>query len=297
MMLNNHEPEQFRESAPLLRFWLAVRQDTVALASLYLFCFLIFLVVSGYLIAPYSADRQFVGLELMPPSWGENGQIKHFFGTDDLGRDMLSRVLYGFYYTVGSALAITFAIALIGGAIGILAGTKKGGSLFILSHLFDTFLFIPILLIAIIIATLMTPSLINAMLAIFLALLPHFIHKIYQRTQQELKREYVTTLILDGATKRELIKQVILPNLSVVAVKELSHILVIAILDISALSFIALGAEPPLPEWGAMIRDTMDLVYIAPWTVALPGFAIIFSILIVTLTSNSLVRVLQKYRN
>lgn len=296
-MLNNHEPEQFRESVYLRRIWQGIRQDSLALVSLNLFALLLGLIVLGYLIAPYTADEQFVGLELMPPSWNEKGQIRHFFGTDDLGRDILSRVLYGFYYTVGSAFVITVAIALLGGAIGILAGTKKSGSVFILSHLFDTFLFTPILLIAIIIATLMTPSLMNAMLAIFLALLPHFIHKIYQRTQQELKREYVITLILDGARKRDLIRYVVLPNLGVVAVKALSHIFVIAILDISALSFIALGAEPPLPEWGAMIRDAMDLVYIAPWTVALPGFAIVLSILIVTLTSNSVVRVLQRYRH
>lgn len=295
-MLSNREPEQFRESAYFRSLWGRFREDRLAVVSLLLFGGLAILVLLGYAIAPYAADRQFIGLELMPPSWQDTGQISHFFGTDDLGRDIFSRVLYGFYYTVGSAMLITVAIALIGGTIGILAGTKKGGSIWILSHLFDTFLFIPILLIAIIIATLMTPSLVNAMLAIFLALLPHFIHKIYQMTQAELKREYVLTLILDGARKRDLIRQVILPNLGVVAVKELSHICVIAILDISALSFIALGAGRSTPEWGAMIRDAMDLIYLAPWTVVLPGMAIMVSILIITLLGNSLVRVLQKYR-
>lgn len=295
-MRNNQEPEQFRESAYLRRFWLALRKDAIALISVYLFIGLMTLILLGYIIAPYPAEQQFIGLELMPPSWSDAGQISHFFGTDNLGRDIFSRILYGFYYTVGSAAVITFAIALLGGVIGILAGTKKGSSIFILSHLFDTFLVTPILLIAIIIATLMTPSLVNAMLAIFLALLPHFIHKIYQTTQRELKREYVVTLILDGASKRELIRQVILPNLTVVAVKELSHIFVIAILDISALSFIALGARSPMPEWGAMIRDSMDLIYIAPWTVVLPGVAIVLSILIVTMLGNSVVRVLEKYR-
>lgn len=178
----------------------------------------------------------------------------------------------------------------------MLAGSKRGGSTFILSHLFDTFLFIPVLLIAIIIATLMTPSLLNAMLAVFLALLPHFIHSIYQMTQRELQREYVMTLVLDGAKKSDLIKQVILPNLSVVAVRDLSHIFVIAILDMSALSFIALGAVSPMAEWGAMIRDSMELIYIAPWTVVLPGVAIIFSILVVTLAGNGVVRVLERSR-
>lgn len=293
----NKDPEQFREFDYMRQFWRTLRQDTAALISCYMFMLLMGLICFGHLLAPYADDQQFVGLELLSPSWSSTGQIKHFFGTDDLGRDIFSRVLSGFYYTVGAALVITLAIGIIGGVIGILAGTKKGGSIFILSHLFDTFLFIPILLIAIIIATLMTPSLLNAMLAIFLALLPHFIHRIYQTTQRELKREYVLTLILDGAKKQDLIKQVILPNLTVVAVRELSHIFVIAILDISALSFIALGAVSPMAEWGAMIRDSMDLIYLAPWTVVLPGMAIILSILVVTLFGNSIVRVLEKYRD
>lgn len=295
-MSNHYEPELFREAAYWQRFWQTLRRDKMALISLYLFAFLCILVWFGYIIAPYDADQQFIGSELMPPSWSNEGKISHFFGTDNLGRDVFSRVLYGFYYTVGSAMLITFAIAVIGGVIGIFAGTKKGSSVFILSHLFDTFLFTPILLIAIIIATLMTPSLMNAMLAIFLALLPHFIHKIYQLTQRELKREYVVTMILDGARKRDLIRWVILPNLSVVAAKELSHIFVIAVLDISALSFIALGARSPTAEWGAMIRDSMDLIYIAPWTVVLPGLAIVLSILIITMLGNSVVRVLRQYR-
>lgn len=290
------DPEQFRETARIQSFWFALRQDTLALISLYLFLLVLGLTFIGYLIAPYSADQQFIGLELMPPSWSNNGQISHFFGTDDLGRDIFSRILYGFYYTVGSALLITLAIALIGGVIGVWAGTKKSSSSFLLSHLFDTFLFTPILLIAIIIATLMEASLLNAMLAIFLAMLPHFIHKIYQTTQRELQREYVVTLRLDGATRKHLIQQVILPNLTIVAVKELSHIFVIAVLDISALSFISLGAKSPTPEWGAMIRDSMELIYSAPWTVILPGMAIVFVIFIITMLGNGVARVLEKYR-
>lgn len=301
-MLNNpikiaQDPEAFREVAYWRPFWRALRQDTFALISTYLFGLLLVLVCFGYALAPYAEDQQFSEVILLPPSWQAAGEIHHFLGTDDLGRDLFSRLLSGFYYTVGSALVITLAIGVIGGAIGIMAATKQSRSNMILSHLFDTFLFIPVLLIAIIIATLMTPSLLNAMLAIFLALLPHFIHQVYQTTQRILQREYVLTLVLDGAKRTDLIVQVILPALTVVAVKGLSHLFVIAILDISALSFIALGASSPTAEWGAMIRDSMDLIYLAPWTVVMPGVAIIFSILIVTAFGNGLVRVLGGYRD
>ncbi|OAQ15046.1 peptide ABC transporter permease [Bibersteinia trehalosi Y31] len=296
-MLNNQEPEQFRQQDYFRQFWQQLRKDRLALISLVLFIALLILVFAGYLLAPYSSDQQFVGLELMPPSWSNEGQISHFFGTDNLGRDVFSRILYGFYYTVGSALLISASVAIIGGIIGILTGIQKGSPILLLSHLFDTFLFTPVLLIAIIIATLMTPNLINAMLAVFLALLPHFIHRIYQTTRRELKREYVVTLILDGADKWTLIKKVVLPNVSIVAIKELCQIFTIAVIDISALSFISLGAESQTAEWGAMIRDAIDLIYIAPWTVVLPGLAIVFSVLIIALLGNSIVRVLRQYRH
>ncbi|AAP96070.1 peptide ABC transporter permease [[Haemophilus] ducreyi] len=294
-MLNREEPEQFRQSDYAKQFWLELRQDKVALASLYFFLILLFLTFAGELIAPYQVNTQFVGFELLPPSWDDYGQISHFFGTDDLGRDIFSRILAGFYYTVGAALLISFAIAIIGGVIGVLAGTSRKAISF-LGHLFDTFLFIPTLIIAIIIATLMEASLINAMLAIFLAMLPHFIHKIYQATEQQLKREYVITLRLDGISRWQLIKEVVLPNLTALAVKEMTHICIIAVLDINALSFIGLGAQSPMPEWGVMIKDSIELIYIAPWTVILPGIITILVILIISMLGNSISRVLEKHR-
>lgn len=290
------EPEQFRETETLKTLWFYFRKDKIAFASFYLFLLLLALVFLGGLLAPYNYNQQFVGLELMPPSWDDKGQISHFFGTDDLGRDIFSRILSGFFYTVGSALIITILIAVIGGVIGIFAGLKQGKSFWLLSHLFDTFLFMPILLIAIIIATLMEANLINAMLAIFLAMLPHFIHKIYQATEQHLKKEYIMTLKLDGANRWYLIKEVIIPNLTGVAVKELSHIFVIAVLDISALSFIMLGAKSSTPEWGIMIRESMELIYVAPWTVILPGLAIIFSVFIIKILGTRLSVIFEKYR-
>lgn len=295
--MQNREPEQFREINYVSDFWRTLRQDKVALVSFYLFLALLLLVFLGYVIAPYHSDQQFIGQELMPPSWDTKGEIAHFFGTDDLGRDIFSRILYGFYYTVGSSLLVSFAVAVVGGVIGVLAGLNKGKTLSSLSHLFDTFLFIPALLISIIIAVLMEASLINAMLAIFLALLPHFIHSIYQATQRELSREYVVTLKLDGATNKTLIREVVIPNLTVVAVKEITKFFSFIILDVSALSFINLGAKSPTPEWGAMIRDSFELVYLAPWTVLLPGICIMLVILIITLLGNGIVRVLEKYRN
>lgn len=297
MINSDKEPAQFREINHSRRFWDILKQDKSALIGLFLFALLIFFIFFGYLLAPYQDDQQFIGMELLPPSWDNNGKISYFFGTDDLGRDILSRILHGFYYTVGSALLITVAVALCGGLIAIAASLNQRNHYSFLSHIFDTFLFMPVLLIAIMIATMLETGLFNAMIAVFLAMLPNFIRQIYQEMQRVLKREYVITLQLDGARKRDLFKEIAIPHFIMISAKSLSHIFVLAVLDISALSFISLGAKSPTPEWGAMIKDHIELIYIAPWSVILPGFFITLTIFIITFFGNNLSNVLKKYRH
>ena len=265
--MQDREPDEFRESTSFFQIWLLFRQNRVALFCFYLFCLLILTALFPKLIMPYSESMEFVGEELMPPSWVEKGRIAFFFGTDDLGRDVLSRLIMG----------------------------TEGIKSRFLGHFFDAFLSIPILLIAIIISTLMEPSLINAMFATMLAILPYFVHAIYQAIQQELKKDYVLLLKLDGISNWELLKTTILPNISVVYTQEISRAFVVAILDITALSFISLGAQRPMPEWGAMIKDSLELIYLAPWTVLLPGFAIIFTILLSIIFTNGLCKAINKY--
>lgn len=293
--MQDKEPEEFRENTSIFQIWLLFRKNTVALFSFYLLTLLILTALFSGWIAPYPHNMQFVGQELMPPSWVEKGQIAFFFGTDDLGRDVLSRLIMGTSYTIGSSLLVVLAVALIGGTLGIVAGMLKGLKARFVGHIFDAFLSLPILLIAIVISTLMEPSLLNAMFATLLAILPYFIHAIYRAIQQELKKDYVLMLKLEGISNWELLKSTILPNITVIYVQEIARAFVVAILDISALSFISLGAQRPTPEWGAMIRDSLELLYLAPWTVLLPGFAIIFTILLSIIFSNGLTKAINQY--
>ena len=293
--MRDREPKNFRESATLNQIWGLFREDRIALFSFYALLLLILTALFSPFIAPYSSDTQFVGRELMPPSWASNGEIAYFLGTDDIGRDVLSRIIIGTSYTVGAALIVIVITAFIGGGLGILAGMSQGIKSRVLGHFLDAFLTIPVLLVAIIIAALMEPSLFNAMLAITLALLPYFVHEIYRSIQLELKKEYVLMLRLDGISKWVLLKDTVLPNIAVQYIQEISRAFTIAILDISALSFIELGAQRPAPEWGAMIKDSSELIYLAPWTVILPGLAIIFSVLIGLVFSNGLCRAITKY--
>ncbi|WP_040977556.1 ABC transporter permease subunit [Necropsobacter massiliensis] len=293
--MQDREPEDFRETFAFRHIWNTFRQDRIALISLYLFIALILTALFSPFIAPYSSDMQFVGYELIPPSWVDGGKIAYFFGTDDIGRDLLSRLIIGTRYTFGSALIVVIFTAVLGGILGVWAGMSQGIKSRILGHFFDAFLSIPILLIAIIIATLMEASLINAMLAITLALLPYFIHEIYQAIQQELKKEYILMLRLEGASNWVLLTETIFPNIYVSYIREITRAFIIVILDISALSFISLGAQRPTPEWGAMIKDSLELIYLAPWTVILPGIAIIITILIGLVLSNGICNAIEKY--
>ncbi|WP_314186721.1 ABC transporter permease subunit [Aggregatibacter kilianii] len=293
--MRDREPKDFRESAALKQIWDLFRKDRIALFSFYALLLLILTALFSPFIAPYSNDTQFVGRELMPPSWANDGEIAYFLGTDDIGRDVLSRIIIGTSYTVGAALIVVVITAFIGGGLGILAGMSQGIKSRVLGHFLDAFLTIPVLLVAIIIAALMESSLFNAMLAITLALLPYFVHEIYRSIQLELKKEYVLMLRLDGISKWVLLKDTILPNIAIQYIQEISRAFTIAILDISALSFIELGAQRPAPEWGAMIKDSWELIYLAPWTVILPGLAIIFSVLIGLVFTNGLCRAITKY--
>lgn len=295
--MEDKEPDEFRQRRSLWQIWLLLRQNKIALFSFYLLFALILTALFAPWIAPYADNAQFVGQELMPPSWVEKGQIAFFFGTDDLGRDVLSRLIMGTRYTLGASLIVVLAVALLGGALGILAGMLKGMKARFVGHIFDAFLSIPILLIAIIISTLMQPSLWNAMFATLLAILPYFIHSIYRAIQAELQKDYVVMLRLEGITKAELLKSTILPNITIVYIQEIARAFVVAVLDISALSFISLGAQRPQPEWGAMIKDSLELLYLAPWTVLLPGFAIILTILLSTIFSHGLQKAITQYEN
>ncbi|WP_249962314.1 ABC transporter permease subunit [Histophilus somni] len=289
------EPEEFRKTQGLKHIWQFFYQDKLALTSFYLFLLLIITALFSQFIAPYNDNTQFVGFELLPPSWANSGKIAYFFGTDDIGRDIFSRLIRGTTYTFGSALIVVLFTSILGGILGILAGLSQGLKSRILGHFFDIFLSIPILLIAIIIATLLQPNLINAMLAITLALLPYFIHEIYQAVQQELKKEYILMLRLDGASNWQLVKETILPNIIVRYIREITRAFIIAIIDISALSFISLGAQRPTPEWGTMIKDYIELIYLAPWATILPGVAIIITIVIVLILTNGLCKAIEKY--
>ncbi|PHM38117.1 putrescine export ABC transporter permease SapC [Xenorhabdus innexi] len=291
MPLDNFYREK-KTPSPLRVIWRFFYADVLAMTGFYGVLILIVLSLFGSQLAPYQLDQQFTD-QLMPPSWSHYGNVAFFLGTDDLGRDIFSRLLIGTSSTFGAALVVTSAAAIVGLFIGSLAGITHGLKSAILNHILDTLLSIPSLLLAIIVVAFMGASLQHAMLAIGLALLPRIVRAAYTAVHDELDKEYIISARLDGASNYHILRYAVFPNITAVIVNELTRTLSIAILDIAALGFLNLGAQLPSPEWGAMLGGSLELIYTAPWTVMLLGAAIMLSVLLVNLLGDGLHRAIN----
>lgn len=270
--------------------WRQFYRDLPAMIGLYGCGLLTLLCLFGHLLAPYGIDQQFLGYQLLPPSWSRYGEVSFFLGTDDLGRDLLSRLLCGALPTVGGAFVVTLAATAFAIVPGVVAGATHGLRSAVLNHILDTLLSIPSLLLAIIVVAFAGPSLTHAMFAIWLALLPRLVRSIYSMVHDEMEKDYVIASRLDGASTFNILWSLILPNTSARLTGEITRALSMAILDIAALGFLDLGAQLPSPEWGAMLGDALELIYVAPWTVMLPGAAIMISVLLVNLLGDGIRR-------
>lgn len=281
-----HIPTQFE------RFWRSFRSNNLAMFGLW--CLILLLVITLFApwLAPYDPQQQTVQL-LVPPSWNPVGTVDYFLGTDDLGRDILSRLIMGAQSTLGAALIITVIAASIGCFIGILAGMTRGLLSSTLNHLLDTVMSIPSLLLAIIFVAFFGVGEFTVLLAVGLALIPRFIRSVYIAVHTEVEKDYILAARLDGANNFYLLWNSILPNVLTVIATEMTLALSIAILDITALGFLGLGAQAPSTEWGAMLGDSVELIYLAPWTVTLPGLSIMFTVIVINLVGDGVRRALN----
>lgn len=280
--------------SPTKQMWMLFKQRHPARIGIWLFLILLILAILSPILSPYSPYVHDQSALLLPPAWHEDGQIEYMLGTDDLGRDLLSRLMRGASLTFGLSILSVLIAMLFGIVIGALAGLSHGVKSSILNHILDLVLSIPSLLIAIIIVAILGPGLINTVWAIVLSSLPRFVHTIRNAIADELKKEYAIAYRLDGASMIQVLTHAILPNIFdsiiIVATMSISN----AILDIAALGFLRLGAQAPSPEWGAMIAESLDLLYSAPWTVALPGILIFLSVLSTNLVGDGLSSALKR---
>ncbi|MEW6981763.1 ABC transporter permease subunit [Colwelliaceae bacterium 6471] len=281
-----YQEEEF--PSPLLQLWHNFRQNPVVMIGFGCFIFLVVLAIFSPLLTPYSPIESHLDSLLLPPAWSDDGNISFLLGTDNLGRDILSRIMSGASLTFGISFIVVIISMFIGVVIGSISALTKGIKSSFLNHFLDVILSIPSLLLAIIIVAILGPGLENTLWAIVMVLIPQFVHITRNAVTEEFAKDYVLASKLDGAGSMRLLIYSIFPNIIEKIISQATLAQSAAILDIAALGFLGLGAPIPLPEWGAMLKNGIDLFYIAPWTVYMPGLAILFAVVATNLVGEGM---------
>src|SRR3954471_13365882 len=273
---------------PWREFWLAYSQSRGALIGIGLVLLLIVLALFANVIAPHPPNEQYRNFTLAPPMWHQGGSAAFILGTDPVGRDMLSRLIHGTRLSLLIG-AISVAISLVLGVfLGLLAGYLRGLTETFIMRLMDVMLSLPSLLLAIAVVAILGPGLANAMYAIAIVLLPHYVRLTRAAVMAEAGKEYVASSRIAGAGPLRLMFNTILPNCTAPLIVQATLGFSTAILDAAALGFLGLGAQPPTPEWGSMLADALEFIQRAPWVVTFPGLAILITVLAFNLMGDGL---------
>ncbi len=265
--------------SPLIEALLSMRKNKIAIAGLVIVILFTLMAVFAPYLAPYDPLEQSLYKKLIPPFWESNGSFVYPLGTDDFGRDLLSRLIYGARISMAVGV-IAVGIALTFGTVfGALAGFYPGKTDSIIMRLMDILLTIPSLLLAIVIVTFLGPSLRNAMVAIGIIYIPRFARIVRGAVIEENSKDYVQGARAVGAGDFRLIFIHILPNCMAPIIVQSTMAFAEAILEAAALSFLGLGAQAPTPEWGAMLANARALILRAWWVITFPGLMILFAVL------------------
>ena len=263
---------------PVRRF---LRHKGAVIGSLLVLAFLA-VAFAAPILAPHDPLAQNLAQRLEAPS------AQHVFGTDDFGRDVFSRVIWGSRVSLRLGL-VAVAIALVfGGMIGLLAGYYGGWFDLLGMRVMDLMLAFPSILLAIVVVAILGPSLTNAMIAVGVMAIPQYARVVRGSVLSVRGLEYVQAARALGAGDRRILARAILPNVGGPIIVTASLGLATAVLEAAGLSFLGLGAQPPTPEWGSMLSQGRELVLIAPWVLTAPGIAVFLSVLGFNLVGDAL---------
>jgi dipeptide transport system permease protein len=273
---------------PLREFWRYFSANKGAVAGLLIVLTVLLLAAFAPFIAPYAPDLTDTSVFLVPPAWQNGGTWAHPLGTDAIGRDILSRLIYGARLSLLIGIAVVTLSVILGTVLGLLAGYFRGIFEIAIMRIMDIILTLPSLLLAIVIVAILGPGLMNAMLAVAIVVLPHYVRITRAAVISETSRDYVTAARMGGAGHWRLMFSEVLPNCTAPLIVQASLGISTAILDAAALGFLGLGAQPPSPEWGTMLADAREFVLRAWWVVTFPGLAILITVLAFNLLGDGL---------
>ncbi len=273
---------------PLQEFWSYFSKNTGAVVGLVFIIAMILIALFASVLAPHSPIEQYRDALLLPPFWVEGGSTSFLLGTDDVGRDILSRLIHGAQLSLFiGCLVVTLSLG-IGVILGLIAGFFRGYIETIIMRAVDIMLAMPSLLLAIAIVAILGPSIFNAAMAIAIVSMPHYVRLTRASTIAELNKDYVISSRVAGAGSLRLMFITILPNCLAPLIVQATLGFSNAILDMAALGFLGLGAQPPTPEWGSMLADALQFVQRAWWVVTFPGLVILLTVLAFNLMGDGL---------
>ncbi|MBO8128401.1 MAG: ABC transporter permease [Peptococcaceae bacterium] len=249
-----------------------LRQKTAVL-GLIIVCTLIITALLAPVLAPYDPLVPDLVNRLQPPS------AEHPFGTDALGRDILSRVIYGSRISIQVGIIAVGISLLCGTLLGAISGYYGGKLDLVIMRLIDILMAFPYILLAIAITAMLGPGLTNAMIAIGIVGIPIYARVVRGAVLSVKEMEYIEAARVCGCSNFRILFKHVLPNCLAPLIVQATLGIGTAILDAAGLGFLGLGAQPPKPEWGIMLNKGKDVMQIAPWVIMFPGAAILLAVL------------------
>ena len=273
---------------PLREFWHYFKRNKGAVTGLAYIIIMLVIAIGANVIAPHAPAEQFRDALLRPPVWMEGGSWKFLLGTDDVGRDILSRLMYGARLSLLVGCLVGVLSLILGVIFGLFAGYYGGVIDAIIMRVVDIMLALPSLLLALVLVAIFGPSIVNASLALTFVALPHYVRLTRAAVLVEVNRDYVTASRVAGAGATRQMFINILPNCLAPLIVQASLGFSNAILDMAALGFLGMGAQPPTPEWGTMLSDVLQFAQSAWWVVTFPGVIILLTVLAFNLMGDGL---------
>ena len=269
-------------------FWHAFGENKGAAIGLALVVLICLVAVFAPVLAPHSPIEQFRDAVMAPPVWENGGSWTFPLGTDGLGRDMLTRLMYG----ARISLFIGMTVMVVSLGLGVVLGLASAfaGSLVdvAITRVMDLIMAVPDLVLAILAVAILGPSLTNTIVAVTIVYLPRYVRLVRGSALGERDKDYVTAAKVVGVGPLRLMFATVLPNCLAPLVVQAALGVSDAILEAAALGFLGLGAQPPTPEWGAMLADSREFIRSNPWIVTFPGLAILITVVAINLMGDGL---------
>ncbi|MUV39107.1 Dipeptide transport system permease protein DppC [Lentibacillus sp. JNUCC-1] len=273
MLINGQEEEMIEAASPFKDTIRQLLKNRMAAAGFIVIVFFILLGLLAPLFTPFAFDEQNLVNRLQAPS------SEHWFGTDDVGRDIFTRIAYGARISLMVGFIAVTGALVFGTVLGVIAGYYGRWVDMLISRIFDILLAFPSILLAIAIVAILGASLENALIAIAIINIPIFGRLVRSKVISLREEEFVMAARAQGMKNGRIVWHHILPNSLAPIIVQATLGFGTAILEAAALGFLGLGAQAPNPEWGKMLADSRDFIQLAPWTLIVPGLSIMLVVL------------------